>query len=63
MVDSLSNMFDILGYSILYEGIENKSDQDRCIKMKACYLQGYRYSKPIPIEELPKFINQPFKSK
>lgn len=62
MVDSLSNMFDILGYSILYEGIENKSDQDRCIKMKACYLQGYRYSKPIPIEELPKFINQPFNS-
>lgn len=62
MVGSLSNMFDIIGYSILYEGIENKSDQDRCISMKACYLQGYRYSRPIPIEELPKFINQPFNS-
>lgn len=60
MVDSLSNMFDIIGYNILYEGIENQSDQDRCISMKACYLQGYRYSKPIPIENLPKFINQPF---
>lgn len=60
IVDSLSNMFDIIGYSILYEGIENQSDQDRCISMKACYLQGYRYSKPIPIENLPKFINQPF---
>lgn len=62
MVGSLSNMFDIIGYNILYEGIENKSDQDRCISMKACYLQGYRYSRPIPIEELPKFINQPFNS-
>lgn len=62
MVGNLSNMFDIIGYSILYEGIENKSDQDRCINMKACYLQGYRYSRPIPIEELPKFINQPFNS-
>lgn len=60
IVDSLSNMFDIIGYSILYEGIENQSDQDRCISMNACYLQGYRYSKPIPIENLPKFINQPF---
>lgn len=60
MIGSLSNMFDIIGYSILYEGIEDKSDQDRCISMKACYLQGYRYSRPIPIEELPKFINQPF---
>lgn len=62
MIGSLSNMFDIIGYSILYEGIEDKSDQDRCISMKACYLQGYRYSRPIPIEELPKFINQPFNS-
>lgn len=62
MIGSLSNMFDILGYSILYEGIEDKSDQDRCISMKACYLQGYRYSRPIPIEELQKFINQPFSS-
>lgn len=62
MIGSLSNMFDIIGYSILYEGIEDKSDQDRCISMKAYYLQGYRYSRPIPVEELPKFINQPFNS-
>lgn len=62
MIGSLSNMFDIIGYSILYEGIEDKSDEDRCISMKASYLQGYLYSRPIPIEELQKFINQPFSS-
>ena len=62
MIDGLSNIFDIVGYSILYEGIEDKSDQDRCISMKACYLQGYRYLRPIPIEELQKFINKPFSS-
>lgn len=60
MIGSLSNMFDIIGYAILYEGIEDKSDQDRYISMKANYSQGYRYLRPIPIEELPKFINQPF---
>lgn len=60
MIDSLSNMFDIIDYSILYEGIEDKSDQDRCISMKACYLQGYRYLRPIPIERLQKFINKLF---
>lgn len=38
MIGSLSNMFDIIGYDILYEGIEDKSDQDRYISMKACYL-------------------------
>lgn len=62
MIDSLSNMFDIIGYSILYEGIEDKSDQDRCISMKICYLQGYHYSRPIHIDELQRLINQPFSS-
>lgn len=62
MIDSLSNIFDIIGYDILYDDIEDKSDQDRCISMKTCYLQGYRYLRPIPIEELQKFINKPFSS-
>lgn len=60
MVKSMSSMFNIIGYSILYEGIEDESDQKRCISMKAEYLQGYRYSKPIPISDLDKFINKPF---
>ena len=60
MIDSLSNIFDIIGYDILYDDIEDKSDQDRCISMKTCYLQGYHYLRPIPIEELQKFINKPF---
>lgn len=58
VVDRLSTMFDTIGYSVLYEGIESKSDQDRCITMKARYLQGYRYSKPVPIENLSTFTNQ-----
>lgn len=62
MIGSLSNMFDIIGYDILYKDVEDKSDQDRYISMKACYLQGYRYLRPIPIEELQKFINKPFSS-
>lgn len=62
MIDSLSNMFDTVGYDILYEGVEDKSDQDRYISMKAYYLQGYRYLRPISIEELQKFINKPFSS-
>lgn len=37
MIGSLSNMFDIIGYDILYEGVEDKLDQDRYISMKACY--------------------------
>lgn len=57
MVKTFANMFNDLRYAVLFEGVENDSDEDRCIMMKAQYLQGYKYSKPIPIEELRKFLS------
>lgn len=57
MVGSLSKMLSEIGYNILYEGIEDRQDQDRCIQMQAKYLQGYRYSKPIPIDTLQHFLD------
>ena len=56
MVKTFANMFHDLKYSILFEGVENEYDEDRCKLMMAQYLQGYKYSKPIPIEELTKFL-------
>lgn len=56
MVKTFANMFHDLKYSILFEGVENEHDEDRCKLMMAQYLQGYKYSKPIPIEELRKFL-------
>lgn len=56
MVKTFANMFHDLKYSVLFEGVETEHDEDRCIKMKAQYLQGYRYSKPIPIEDLKHFL-------
>ena len=57
MVKTFANMFNDLRYAVLFEGVENDSDEDRCIMMKAQYLQGYKYSKPIPIEELRRFLS------
>lgn len=57
MVKTFANMFNDLRYAVLFEGVENESDEDRCIMMKAQYLQGYKYSKPIPIEELRGFLS------
>lgn len=57
MVKTFANMFNDLRYAVLFEGVENESDEDRCIMMKAQYLQGYKYSKPIPIEELRNFLS------
>lgn len=59
LVEGMSNMFHSIGYQLLYEGIETAPDQERCIGMQAQYLQGYRYSRPIPIEQLADFIKNP----
>ncbi len=57
MVSYLARMFNDMDYAVLYEGIENAEDEKRCAGMCARYLQGYRYSMPIPIERLTEFFD------
>lgn len=59
IVENLAKMFKDFNYRVLYEGIENSADEDRCLGMSANYLQGFKYSRPIPIEELEGFITRP----
>lgn len=58
MVDGLANMFKDMNYSVLYEGVENENDEQRCINMAASYLQGFKYSRPIPIMDLKNFFSK-----
>ena len=58
MVESMASMFSGLDYSVLYEGVENEEDERKCIDMSASYLQGYKYSKPVPIIELQRFFSK-----
>ncbi|MCR5250303.1 MAG: EAL domain-containing protein [Lachnospiraceae bacterium] len=58
MVDYLAHMFSDMNYSVLYEGIEDETDEERCARMCAKYLQGYKYSKPIPIEKLTEYFSK-----
>ena len=58
MVGSLAELFAKLNYAVLYEGIENQEDEERCKHMSASYLQGYKYSKPIPIAQLREFFDK-----
>lgn len=58
MVKSFAEMFHCLNYALLYEGIEDEVDEMNCISMNAAYLQGYKYSKPIPIDELKRFLTK-----
>lgn len=56
MVSTFAQMFNRLNYSVLFEGVEDDSDEKKCISMNARYLQGYKYSRPIPINNLRRFL-------
>ena len=56
IVENLAHMFKDMKYSVLYEGVENPGDEERCREMSASYLQGYMYSRPIPLEQLRHFL-------
>ena len=58
MMSSMAKMFSGMNYILLYEGVENDLDVERCAKMHAEYLQGYHYSKPVPIEKLSDFFEK-----
>ena len=56
MVSYLAHMFSDMNYAVLYEGIETAHDEEMCKGMCARYLQGYKYSRPIPIEQLTEYF-------
>ena len=58
VLGSLADLFSRLNYSVLYEGVENEQDEKMCRALSASYLQGYKYSRPVPIGELRKFLSK-----
>lgn len=58
IVENLAQMFTDMDCTILYEGVETDDDEDRCRKMFASYLQGFKYSRPIPIGQLREFLSK-----
>ena len=57
--DILPNMiraFKDMGFTVTAEGIEN-GHMEECMKAIGCdYLQGYHYSKPVPMEEFAQKV-------
>ena len=58
VLGSLADLFSKLNYSVLYEGVEDEKDEQMCMGLSASYLQGYKYSKPIPISDLRGFLTK-----
>lgn len=57
LVGSFSEIFKKSEYQVLFEGVENAEDERICQDMQAHFLQGYKYSKPIPMEQLTEFLS------
>ena len=58
LIKYFSEAFHEMGYEILYEGVENEKMEAFCVASHADYLQGYKYSKPVPIAELASFLSK-----
>lgn len=53
-ITGLVNIFNRMGIQTLCEGVEDETEESFCKKTAFDYLQGYKYSRPIPIENLAK---------
>jgi len=57
MMKHLSDAFRDLDYKLLYEGVETEAHEALCQNCGADYIQGFKYSKPVPIKELRDYFN------
>lgn len=55
-----ASAFAELNYKVLFEGVETEYHEDLCTSCYADYLQGYKFSKPIPIEQYTNFLKKGF---
>jgi len=53
-----SESFRLMDYKILFEGVETGEHESLCKDCKADYLQGFKYSRPIPMEQIGSFLSR-----
>ena len=58
VLGSLADLFSKLDYAVLFEGVETEQDEEMCRECFASYLQGYKYSRPIPMDQLREFLSR-----
>lgn len=59
--DLMSHMISVFkkqGFILLIEGVEDEIQNTYCIEHGFDYIQGYKYSKPLPIIELRSYFNR-----
>ncbi|MCR5690838.1 MAG: EAL domain-containing protein [Eubacterium sp.] len=57
-LNHFSSAFKDMDYRILFEGVETEEQEEICMECQADYLQGFKYSKPVPWEQLRDFFQK-----
>jgi len=58
MISHLAQAFQDMDYKLLYEGVETDTHEAICLNCGADYIQGFKYSKPVPMGELRHFFDK-----
>lgn len=52
IIDTIITLADSLGVVCIAEGVETTSERDYLLSKNCHYMQGYLYSKPVPVQQL-----------
>ena len=58
LITYMIDIFKQLGFVVLVEGVENDEQNQYSIDRGFDYIQGFKYAKPAPVEELSKFFTK-----
>jgi len=58
MMKHLSEAFRDMNYELLYEGVETDENEELCMDCGADYIQGFKYSRPVPMEQMRDFFGK-----
>ena len=58
LITYMIDIFKQLGFVVLVEGVENEEQNRYSIDRGFDYIQGFKYAKPAPVEELSKFFSK-----
>lgn len=58
MLRQFAGAFKQFEYQLLFEGIETGNQEKICVDCGADYLQGFKFSKPVPIEQLRNYFEK-----
>ncbi len=56
ILDSIISMAHRMGMRVIAEGVETKEQADYLLKLNCEHMQGYYFSRPVPVEEFEKMV-------